>query len=162
MAFGPSLGALLIRLSHQVLSVFYLATALHLLYAVMVWIVFPESLSKEKMAASKARYAAEAGGESGWKRVFGFLSPLGIFFPVSIEAGAGKNIKARKDWNLTLLAIGYASTIMIMVSAETVVRVVVINDMSLQGSYPYKFQYASSMFGWTSETVSCIRDGGSY
>src|ERR1700683_4553751 len=93
MALGPTLGGLLIRVTSNVLSVFYAATILHLIYAVFVWIIIPESLSRTKMVASRVRHQQELrdlkeareGVAVGLlvrvKRLFGFLSPLTMFIP---------------------------------------------------------------------------------
>jgi hypothetical protein len=113
IALGPTLAGLIIRASHQVLFVFYAATAMHTIYAVFIWTVCPESLSKEQMAASKRKYDAQVGEYAGGRRVFGFLKPLAIFLPTTAENGFGKQVK---NWNLALIALAYASTIMLMAS----------------------------------------------
>ncbi|TFK36324.1 major facilitator superfamily domain-containing protein [Crucibulum laeve] len=150
MAIGPTIGSLLIRATGQVLSVFYVAACMHLLYAFLVWFVIPESLPQARRDRSKIKYAQEledtardrqqnpAVGFLMWfKRLFAFLSPLTIFMPeVKPESGNRNPLKKpKRDWNLTLMALGYGLTI------------------SMMGSYSVKFQYAASQFGWTSETL---------
>jgi len=146
IALGPTLGGILIRVTNNVLSVFYAATILHLIYAIFVWVIIPESLSLPKMVASRVRHRQELkdlkeareGVTVGLlvrvKRLFGFLSPLTMFIPAHIERR--RPLKGHKrDWNLTLVAAGYLLATMIM------------------GSYPYKFQYASATFHWSSEVL---------
>lgn len=148
MAVGPLLGGLLTRFTGNVLSVFYVATAVHTVYALLVWVAIPESLTKKDMAEAKAKYNEEmhdlarerdlnptVGFLVKLKRIFSFLSPLTIFTPGIERAEENPLKKPRRNWNLTLMALGYGSTVSVM------------------GSYSYKFQYAASTFGWSSETL---------
>jgi len=66
-------------------------------------------------------------------RIFQFLTPLRIFFPS--KASGNNPSKITRDWNLSFLALAYGFAIMMI------------------GSYPYKLQYASLTFGWTSEAL---------
>ena len=125
VALGPIIGGLLIRSTGQTLSVFYLAGCLHLIYSLMVWFIFPESLTKGQMELAKARYANSLPADSGSslfarfariaRRLFSFLMPLAILGPA--EKQARHTIKGRgKDWNLTFLAVAYGLTVAMMVS----------------------------------------------
>lgn len=126
VAIGPTIGSLIIRLTANVLSVFYFATLMHAIYFMLVWFIIPESLSRNQMAASRARHqeklatlreereGAIVGILVRIKRLFRFLSPLAILLPTPVEGG--NPLKRRKrDWNLTLIVIAYGFTIMIMV-----------------------------------------------
>lgn len=128
MAVGPLLGGLLIRFTGHVLSAFYVATAVHTVYALLVWVAIPESLRKKDMAEAKAKYNEEMhdlarerdlnptiGFLVKLKRIFSFLSPLTIFTPVIERAGENPLKKPRKNWNLALMALGYGSTVSVMV-----------------------------------------------
>ncbi|KAF8236196.1 hypothetical protein L208DRAFT_1252513 [Tricholoma matsutake] len=140
MTFGPTLGGLLIRFSGNALSVFYLAGLIHFLYACMVWLIVPESLSLRQMDLLHRKYVAESDGDRVHgitKRLFAFLSPLTLLMPGigGEEQGNINPLKAKgRDWSLTLLSAAYGCTIFIM------------------GAYTYTLQYAASTFGWTSET----------
>ena len=125
MAVGPMAGGLLIRFTGHTLSVFYVAFAIHIIYALLIWVVVPESVSKKDMDAAKVKYNEEMGNSAReresettvgllvrLKRIFSFLSPLTIFMP-EIERSEGR--KPRRNWNLALMAIGYGSTISVMV-----------------------------------------------
>ena len=125
LALGPTIGGLLIRFTGQTLSVFYLAGCLHFMYSLMVWFIFPESLTKGQMELAKARYANSLPANSGSglytriariaRRLFSFMMPLAILGPT--EKKSRKTIKGRgKDWNLTLLAVAYGLTIAMIVS----------------------------------------------
>ena len=126
MALGPTIGGLLIHFSGQVLSVFYLAGSLHLMYSFLVWFIIPESLAKGHMELAKARYAESlprVDPNSSLvvkftriaRRLFSFLRPLAILGPT--KKVPGSTLKGRrKDWNLTLLAVAYGFTIALAVS----------------------------------------------
>ncbi|KAK7467283.1 hypothetical protein VKT23_004340 [Stygiomarasmius scandens] len=147
-SLGPTFGGLLIRLTHKTISVFYVATVSHLIYACMIWFVVPESLSKKQMDLAKAKYKQQAAetrmqevqvGKLAAclvkaKRIFGFLTPLAVFAPAQVVNRSPLK-KSSRDWSLTFIAIGYAFT------------------LSIMGSYTYKFQYAAATFGWTSEIM---------
>ncbi|KAF9053131.1 major facilitator superfamily domain-containing protein [Panaeolus papilionaceus] len=147
MAVGPTLGSLLIRTTQTTLSVFYLAAAMHVLYTILIWLVLPESLSKEQRQRSMEKYHEELTDSADerernptvglfikTKRLFAFLSPISVFLPHE-EKNENPLKKGKKDWSLTFLAISYGCTIAMM------------------GSYSYKFQYAASTFKWSSETL---------
>jgi len=62
-------------------------------------------------------------------------APLAMFLPRRVvESGLG-DVKVRRDWNLTLIAICMGCSVLIM------------------SSYQYKFQYASAQFGWATEQL---------
>ena len=156
MAIGPTLGSIIVRTTrgvlsplNNVLSVFYVATVIHILYAMMLWFVVPESLGerarvvckeerqreKEEAAAKERREAEEfaRSSENGqwgatifwsllrFKRISAFFSPLHVFLPVEVDTETevpgepNTKVRPKKDWNLTILAVGYAFYQMIMV-----------------------------------------------
>jgi hypothetical protein len=130
MAFGPTIGSLLIRATETIISVFYLTTFVHLVYAGLIFIVIPEPLSKGRMKESQRRYAEELreseeatqNGPVSWKvrakRLFKFLSPLGIFLPSFVDNTKNPLKRKERDWTLALLAVAYGFTISIIVSHE--------------------------------------------
>ncbi|KAJ3506973.1 hypothetical protein NMY22_g17078 [Coprinellus aureogranulatus] len=158
VAFGPTIGSLLIQATGTLISVFYLTLTVHVFYAIIIFIILPEPLSRERMKASQRRYASDelregdsqeenslggvdGGGGFVWKlkkakRLFRFLSPLGIFMPsFSVEdGGSGNPLKRRReekrDWSLALIAVAYGFT------------------TSTPSSTPFVFQYATAVFVW--------------
>jgi hypothetical protein len=127
VALGPTLGGLLIRITNNILSVFYASAIMHLIYGVFAWIIIPESLSRLQMVASRVRHQDEIrllkevreGVAVGLlvkiKRSFGFLSPLTMVMPVQVKER--NPLKAHKrDWNLTLVVAGHGLVVMIIVS----------------------------------------------
>jgi hypothetical protein len=105
---------------------------------------------KEAVAKRKERLQSGNGIRVGMlKRMFGFLSPLSIFIPQRIRDNP---LKRGRDWDLTLLVVAYGFTVTIMVSLR-------LNSKTQlkqipKASYPFKFQYAAAVFGWTSEIVN--------
>jgi MFS family permease len=119
MALGPMIGGLLIRTFHQVLPAFYGAIVLLLCLAVIILTLLPESLSQEQKLANRNAYAAQQQGRSVWVKVFTPLAPLSIFFPTKYDTAPGTSGQSGRDWNLTLVAVAYASAVMVLVSRGT-------------------------------------------
>jgi MFS family permease len=121
MAVGPTFGGLLIRATHQVLTVFYAALILYLFCIVSGWAVLPESLSRQQTLASKERYAAaQQLAGSGWGRLFRLHASLSIFLPARAKSAPGSSDEQKMDWNLTLVAVAYASTVTALVDSMLV------------------------------------------
>lgn len=129
MGLGPSVGAVLIRYTGKVLSVFYFATSVHFANCIFIMTVIPESLTQKKMLLSRAKYAQDLkdstqdlGSNSSafkflnkFKILFSFLSPLSIFLPAQTESRNPLRKKSR-DWSLTLLVISYGFHNLMMVN----------------------------------------------
>ncbi|KAI8989675.1 major facilitator superfamily domain-containing protein [Trametes punicea] len=145
MAIGPTLGGVVIRLSGMFISVFYIAAALHFVYALLIWFVIPESLSAQERQAARIRHAVEeaeyraahshGGARVLLKRMFAFLTPLALFLPVELNEGGSPSKGKRRDWSLCLVVAAYGFTI------------------SLMGSYVYVMQYIQTFFEWDTEQV---------
>ena len=128
VALGPTIGSLLIHFTGKILSVFYLSAALHVLYAISVFFLVPESLSANQMKESRARYAESGRGATNpndqgayvyvllkLRSFFAFLTPLAVFLPVSDPHTLRPGKKSRRDWSMTIMVIGYASMVSITV-----------------------------------------------
>ncbi|KAI0362392.1 MFS general substrate transporter [Trametes cingulata] len=145
MAIGPTLGGLVIRFTNQFISVFYIAAALHLVYALLIWFVIPESLHPSERQAARVRQRVEeeqyraAHAHGGLlvllKRMFAFLTPLMLFLPIEMNEGGTPSKGKRRDWSLCLVIMAYGFTI------------------SLMGSYVYIMQYIQTFFEWSTEQV---------
>ncbi|KAF9039311.1 major facilitator superfamily domain-containing protein [Panaeolus papilionaceus] len=145
IALGPTIGSVIIAATHNTLSVFYFTAALHVLLALWAFLILPESVSKERRQESKAKYFQELhtsslegadqrnmGGISfNVHRIFPFLRPLTVFLPYR-EDSRNPLKKKKRDWSLTLMALGYGSTVAIM------------------GCHPFKLLYAAATFHWSS------------
>ena len=131
MAIGPTLGSLVIRFTGKPLSVFFAATAIHIVYTFFVWFILPESLSKKQMENTKSKYAVDlletanereqnpaVGLLVKLRRTFAFLSPLTIFMPEEQKDSLNPLKKSKTDWNLTLMALGYAFTVSLVVCCQ--------------------------------------------
>lgn len=130
MALGPTLGGFLIRFTGNPLSVFYLATSLHILYALIICFVIPESLGVKRMLRARTRYNAELRSfedtlRSGrnsvavrlairLKSLVSFLTPLLVLAPVSNSHDVTNPKRRKRDWNLTLIAVGYGLMLIAM------------------------------------------------
>jgi MFS family permease len=129
VAIGPTIGGLLISSTDNILSVFYVAAALHATYALLMLFVIPESLTKEmanansEQAKQRAEHAREVREAENGKPVtlsqrvgrilgfiFFFMKPLAIILPHRIKG------TRRRDWNLTMLAMSFGMMTLLMVS----------------------------------------------
>ncbi|KAI0647308.1 major facilitator superfamily domain-containing protein [Trametes meyenii] len=145
MAIGPTLGGLVIRFSGSFISVFYIATGLHLFFALLIWFVIPESLSPQEMKAAQIRQEVEdeeyrAAHRHGGtlvllKKMFAFLTPLLLFVPIALNEGGTPSKANRRDWSLCLVVAAYGFTV------------------SLMGAYVYVMQYIQTFFEWNTEQV---------
>lgn len=125
MAIGPTLGGRIIHHTGDLLSVFYFATAVHVLTGT-IWMIFvPESLPSDVRAANIAKYRGDRleqaelraqGGEScrrfNWRSMFGFLEPLSLLLP---RARDPLRPEKGKDWNLTFLVCAHGCALTLMV-----------------------------------------------
>jgi len=145
IAFGPTLGGLIVKHTGNLLTVFYIACAVHILWAMMLWFIIPESVTRAQMVESRRGYTVQleqakrdAPGRpfmSRFKILFSFLSPLALLFfaPSSMN---GKQSKVQRGaWSLRFVALSYGCTVLLF------------------GGYSYKFQYTSYKFQWTSEEI---------
>lgn len=127
MAVGPTLGSLVIRSTGRLISIFYVSTGIHFLYALFVWFILPESLSLSYRLRAREKYAqrlrtdvSEDTGSLGIrtlnavKKLFGFLAPLNVFFPEVREMN-NNPLKKKRNWNLTLVGLAYFMVTSLMV-----------------------------------------------
>jgi MFS family permease len=182
-SLGPSIAGWVIRSGigapagqKTVTAVFWLAIICSLINFILVLFVFPESLSKEKLARAKELYILERGkkgkarsaivhdregseqGElatdadeppaKGRSVIDGLLSPLTLFLPVTVTDSTGK---ASKDWSLTFLAMVlfayYLST------ARPSFKHWINTHFLEQGLYQIKYLFATHVFGWSVEQL---------
>ena len=129
IAVGPAIGGLLISMTGDLMSVYYLAASIHSFYLVSMLFIVPESLSKEEMANNREAHAEKVKlelekerrrGSGFWyscwaatRKAFFFLRPLTVFLPKE-RVGRRKS----KNWNLPFLMFSYSFTAMILVSAS--------------------------------------------
>ncbi|KAF9246164.1 major facilitator superfamily domain-containing protein [Melanogaster broomeanus] len=142
VAVGPIIGGILIRLTGNTLSVFYLATALHAIYTLLAFFVLPESLTRARARGAHLRHNKEMANrvDSGralrvYKGATNFLTPLIVLLPERILDGNPLK-RSRRDWSLFLIAASYGL------------------NTTVFGSINYKFQYAAAIFKWTPEISS--------
>lgn len=124
VAIGPTLGGLVIRFTDRFIYVFYISAIIHAVYALVVWFIIPESLSRSEMLEARARRKIDdeeyrvAHAHGGLlvllKRTFAFLTPLSIFSPIELSNGNPAKGK-RRDWSLLFLIIasGFVSSLIV-------------------------------------------------
>ncbi|KAF2198881.1 MFS general substrate transporter [Delitschia confertaspora ATCC 74209] len=131
IAIGPILAAEIIKLTHTVLSVFYIAICCHLFFILCLLLVIPESLSKARQTAAREKHKREIerqGPSSDWVnqlRSLNLLAPLKILYP----RGPGSSPALRR--NLIVLA-----------AVDTIVFSVAMGAMGVV------IIYTNLQFGW--------------
>ncbi|EEP79396.1 predicted protein [Uncinocarpus reesii 1704] len=91
IALGPLIAGYLIKLTENVLIVFYSVLGCQLLFLLSVTLIVPESLSKERQEQNRRRRNIQLTGmRLSWKHFnpLDFLKPLSIFFPPKSKANA--------------------------------------------------------------------------
>ncbi|KAH9945899.1 MFS general substrate transporter [Epithele typhae] len=146
IALGPALGGVLVRVTGSFMIVFYISAIIHLIYALLLWFIIPESLSPKKMQDARQRYKLDieeykaAHAEGGilvfLQRIFSFLSPISLFFPVDLNKGGNPAKGKRWDWSLMLIAAAYTFVIANL------------------GMYLFTIQYMSTVYGWSTENIN--------
>ncbi|RPA75815.1 MFS general substrate transporter [Ascobolus immersus RN42] len=108
IAFGPALGGFLIKVTGNVLSIFYIALVAHVLFIAFILFVVPESLSRRRMrkARNKAKLAALAKEQDSEKQKFSFWAHFkGVFVPLKILYPTGPGSSPALRRNILLLSV---------------------------------------------------------
>ncbi|KZO96709.1 MFS general substrate transporter [Calocera viscosa TUFC12733] len=127
VALGPVISGFLVKMTDNLISVFYLSASSWLLLALLFATALPESLSQETMTKKRhEREAKRLAHKGSW---LNFAAPLIIFVP---RKRVGR---LRRDWNVTM--IGMAAFCMLLV----------------YGIYHMKFAYAIFVYAWGSEQL---------
>ena len=152
IAIGPLVAALLIKLSGELLTIFYVALAVHTVFIFFILFVVPESLSRKRQILAQEKYHLEGqslrllderhhGGHYGTLRVMirkaNILAPLKILWPTG--PGSSSHLRA----NLILLS-----------AVDTIIFGVAM------GAVTVLVYYLGFQFGWdttqSSEFVSIV------
>lgn len=129
MGVGPALGSLIIKFTGRTISVFYFASACHILFALATWTILPEPVTETRLVIAREKYnvalrqSAETRKSAGfWTKVgltilqiFSFLGVLADVFSPKGLAKKGNPLKSKRDWNLPILAASYGSIVMLLV-----------------------------------------------
>ncbi|KAF6763813.1 major facilitator superfamily domain-containing protein [Ephemerocybe angulata] len=143
VSLGPLLGSLALRVTGDIVSLFYIAVALQATLLLYVKFIMLEPLSEERQGLARANWklyrdqgkqATEGQGWLGklWSSFLPIVRPLSVILPVK-KRGSSPSSKPRRDWNLFLAVTSIA--LMYMAAGDLL----------------YKFQYTAAVFGWTAE-----------
>nr|GAT48867.1 predicted protein [Mycena chlorophos] len=145
LGVGPLLGSLILRSTHDVILLFYLAGAVKAVQVLIAFFILPESLSPEKMqrAVELAAISSSADTQSSILQriihpVMFVLRPLSVLLPEKDADG-----KRGDDWNLLLLVVSEG---LMLLAASSLIN---------------QFLYALRMFQWDAEYLGyCISSIG--
>ncbi|KAF8134935.1 major facilitator superfamily domain-containing protein [Boletus edulis] len=156
LALGPIIGAWLIRnpipflkvgqADHplqSVNSVFWVAICGSFVNLLLVLFVFPESLPASRRAVNRKGKHRAIEGNHAWvvMRVLkSFISPLAVFLPTDVpvisSVGMPGQLRTRKDWSLTFLALS-----------------LFVHTLA-SGLFQIKYLYAEHVYDWAAEQLS--------
>ncbi|CCX35401.1 Putative uncharacterized protein [Taphrina deformans PYCC 5710] len=127
IAIGPTLGGYLVKRTHDVLTIFYLAMVVHASFAMYTFFILPESLSEKRMELARVKQeTAEAeqltrstdsvvvGSSRRYLRLLNIVEPLTVFFPSDGHAIIKRNLKLLMIIDICLLLNMGAFTIIIL------------------------------------------------
>lgn len=130
IAIGPIIAGYIIKATGQILTIFYIALACHLIFVCFLLFVIPESLSKERQMAAREKHRMKKASQP--QRSFitalksaNLLAPLDILYPT----GEGSSRALRR--NLIFLAAVDTTVFGVAMGSMTVVVI-----------------YSEYMFGW--------------
>ncbi|KAJ7698588.1 major facilitator superfamily domain-containing protein [Mycena rosella] len=140
LAIGPMLGSLVVRLTHNPLSVFYMAAAFRILQTCLVWFILPESLPPAQMERALVKHLEiristdDRTSLFYVRRLLFFLKPLAVLLPEK-TTNRHSSLGARRDWDLPILVLAFG--LILLASA----------------SLTNQLLYARYTFGWDSEYI---------
>jgi MFS family permease len=136
IAIGPLMAAAILKLSDDLVMVFYVALGIHAFFIAFLLFIVPESLTQKRQVLAREKYTAETAGQTwlqAMKRSYP-LAPLKILWPSKAEAST--HVRT----NLILLA-----------TVDTIIFGVAIGAMAVV------IYYSGYQFGWdTADTAFYI------
>ncbi|KAI4192673.1 MAG: hypothetical protein LQ348_003074 [Seirophora lacunosa] len=132
VAIGPLLAGYLVKWTGSLVSVFYYALVAHAFFALFVFLVIPESLTKERQLAAREKTGNDKAGKKrysdvSWSnyakttlRQYNFLAPLKVLRP----AGPGSNSAVRRN----LITLAAVDTIMFGVAMGSMTVVIIYSE----------------------------------
>ena len=148
IALGPILGGYIVKLTGEILNVFYIALGLHTVFVLFLFLVVPESLSKERQLAArqKKKDVIDSVGTPLQDELSYFVALIRRFIkgsnllePLSILWPTDEGTNPAVRWNLALIAA--VDTIMFGVA---------------MGSLTVVLLYVELEFGWGTYETSIL------
>ena len=112
IALGPILGGYIVKLTGKILNVFYTALGLHTAFVLFLFLVVPESLSKERQLAARQKKKdvkdiidpVEGPSQTNFSYVAKLIQNANLLEPLSILWPTGEGTNPAVRWNLVLIA----------------------------------------------------------
>ena len=129
IALGPIFGGYIVKLTGKLLNVFYIALGLHTAFVLFLFLVVPESLSKERqLAARQKKKDVIDSPETPSQNKLSYLDSIRRFIksgnllePLSILWPTGEGTNPAVRWNLVLIAAVDTTMFGVAMGAMTVV-----------------------------------------
>ena len=109
IALGPLLSGYIVKLTGKILNVFYTALGLHTVFVLFLFLVVPESLSKERQLAARQKKKdvidpVEGSSQSKFSYLAKLIQSANLLEPLSILWPTGEGTNPAVRWNLVLIA----------------------------------------------------------
>ncbi|KAL8647191.1 MAG: hypothetical protein Q9210_005700 [Variospora velana] len=132
IALGPLLAGYMVKWTGSLVSVFYYAVVAHTFFALFVFLIVPESLTKERQLAAREKTAIDKDGKKSYSdhswttygkttlRQYNILAPLKVLRPT----GPGSNSTVRRN----LITLAAVDTIMFGVAMGSMTVVLIYSE----------------------------------
>lgn len=119
IAIGPVLAGYIIKVTGDIISMFYLASSCHLLFFLMLVFVIPESVPRYRQHAAREKYRRESlsQGSSSWKsklRNFNLLEPLNILYAPNSPPEVRRNLILLAATDTIVFGVGMGAAVVIL------------------------------------------------
>lgn len=109
IALGPLLSGYIVKLTGKILNVFYTALGLHTVFVLFLFLVVPESLSKERQLAARQKKKnvidpVEGPSQTKFSYLAKLIQSANLLEPLSILWPTGEGTNPAVRWNLVLIA----------------------------------------------------------
>lgn len=125
IAAGPIIAGYIIKITGTMITMFYLASGCHLLFAVMLLFVIPESVPKSRQMAARAKYREAKLNQPSLTlfaklRAFNILEPLKILYGPDAPAAVRRNLILLASTDAIVFGLGMGTSTVVLLYSNYV------------------------------------------
>jgi hypothetical protein len=119
IALGPILAGYIIKITGDIITMFYLASACHIFFFLMLVFVIPESVPRSRQRETREKYRRESlsQGSPTWKaqlRNFNLFEPLKILYAPSSPREVRRNLMLLAATDTVVFGVGMSANVVIL------------------------------------------------
>jgi MFS family permease len=119
IAIGPALAGYIIKITGDIISMFYIASSCHILFFLLLIFVIPESVPRSRQRTAREKYRREslAQGNPSWKtklRNFNVLEPLKILYAPNSPPEVRRNLILLAATETIVSGVGMGAAVVIL------------------------------------------------